>query len=65
MKSLMKIPEAMTDEGQSTIPMERQIQGAHLYDKARRWRDRHERAEDLRRDARSRRSRRSSSPTST
>ncbi|KAB2811133.1 cytochrome P450 [Nocardioides caeni] len=33
----MKIPEAVTAKVQATIPMERQIQGAHLYDKTRRW----------------------------
>lgn len=33
----MNISEAITDKVQSTIPIERQIQGAHLYDKARRW----------------------------
>lgn len=33
----MKIPEAITAKVQSTIPMDLQIQGAHLYDKTRRW----------------------------
>lgn len=32
-----KIPDAITSKVQSIIPMERQIQGAHLYDKTRRW----------------------------
>ncbi len=33
----MKISEAITTKVQSTIPVDRQIQGAHLYDKTRRW----------------------------
>lgn len=33
----MKIPGAITTKVQSAIPMDRQIQGAHLYDKTRRW----------------------------
>src|SRR3546814_17231697 len=33
----MKIPEAITAKVQSAIPMDRQIQGAQLYDKTRRW----------------------------
>ena len=34
---MMKISEAITAKVQSSIPMERQIQGAHLYDKTMRW----------------------------
>jgi cytochrome P450 len=34
---MMSISEAITAKVQSTVPMDRQIQGAHLYDKARRW----------------------------
>ena len=34
---MTKIREAITARVQATIPMERQIQGAHLYDKTRRW----------------------------
>ena len=33
----MKIPEAITAKVQSAIPMDRQLRGAHLYDKTRRW----------------------------
>jgi len=33
----MKILDTITSRAQSAIPMERQIQGAHLYDKTRRW----------------------------
>ena len=33
----MNISGVITDKVQSTVPIERQIQGAHLYDKARRW----------------------------
>ncbi|MEJ7635582.1 cytochrome P450 [Aeromicrobium sp.] len=33
----MKIPDAITAKAQAAIPMERLIQGAHLYDKSRRW----------------------------
>ncbi|MCP9271221.1 cytochrome P450 [Mycolicibacterium arenosum] len=33
----MSISKAITDKVQSTVPIDRQIQGAHLYDKARRW----------------------------
>src|SRR5690606_14414649 len=31
------IPGAITAKAQSILPIELQIQGAHLYDKARRW----------------------------
>ncbi|CAN5215067.1 MAG: cytochrome P450 [Nocardioides sp.] len=33
----MSIVESITSKVQASIPMERQIQGAHVYDKARRW----------------------------
>ena len=33
----MKVSESITDKVQSTIPIGLQIQGAHLYDKTRRW----------------------------
>ena len=33
----MKIPEAITAKVQSTIPVDMQIRGAHLYDKTMRW----------------------------
>lgn len=33
----MKLPEVVTAKIQSTVPISRQIQGAHLYDKSRRW----------------------------
>lgn len=33
----MSISQAINDKVQSTVSIERQIQGAHLYDKARRW----------------------------
>ena len=33
----MKFPSAITTKAQTVIPMDRQIQGAHLYDKARRY----------------------------
>lgn len=33
----MKISEAISTRVQATIPVDRQIQGAHLYDKTRRW----------------------------
>ncbi|MEU0499268.1 cytochrome P450 [Mycobacterium sp. NPDC006124] len=33
----MSISQAITDKVQSTVPLDRQIQGAHLYDRARRW----------------------------
>ena len=32
----MKVSEAITEKVQATIPMDLQIQGAHLYDKTRR-----------------------------
>ena len=33
----MSIVDSITSKVQASIPIERQIQGAHLYDKARRW----------------------------
>jgi len=33
----MKVSESIADKVQSTIPIGLQIQGAHLYDKTRRW----------------------------
>lgn len=33
----MKVSEAITEKVQATIPMDLQIQGAHLYDKTRRF----------------------------
>lgn len=33
----MKIPEAVKMKVEAAIPLDRQIQGAHLYDKGRRW----------------------------
>lgn len=34
---MSNIREAVTAKAQATIPMDRIIQGAHLYDRTRRW----------------------------
>ena len=33
----MKIPEAVKRKVEAAIPLDRQVQAAHLYDKGRRW----------------------------